>query len=64
MKSKTIYVCDKQKAGLSDFPNFHKSGSIAGMKRMYYGFNSLLVRCGSWIYNVSAKPEIYYYLAH
>jgi len=44
--------------------NFHKSGSIAGMKRLYYGKNALLVRCGRWIYNVSSEPEIYYNLAH
>ena len=48
----------------SRFPNFHKSGSIAGMKRLYYGKNALLVRCGRWIYNVSSEPEIYYNLAH
>lgn len=64
MRTKTIYVADKQKAGLSDFPNFHKSGSIEGMKRLYYGRHALLVRCGSYIYNVSAQPEIYYNVAH
>lgn len=46
-----------------DLPNFHKSGSIKGMKRMYYGTNSLLVKCGSYIYNVTSKPEIYFNLA-
>lgn len=45
---------------ISQFPNFHKSGSISGMKRMYYGMNALLVRCGSYIYNVTTAPEIYY----
>ena len=24
----------------------------------------ILIRCGSWIYNVSGEPEIYYNLAH
>ena len=42
---------------------FHITGSIAGMKRMFYGKDALLVRCGSWIYNVSKEPRIYH-IAH
>ena len=49
-----------RRVGISRFPNFHKSGSITGMKKFYYGEKALLVRCGSWIYNVSSEPEIYY----
>lgn len=49
---------------LSRFPNFHKTGSAAGMKRHFYGPHALLVRCGSHIYNVSSDPSIYYKLAH
>lgn len=45
---------------LSQFPNFHKSGSIRGMKKLYYGQNALLVRHGDFIYNVTERPEIYY----
>jgi hypothetical protein len=60
MRTKTIHAADRQKAGLSNCPNFHKSGSIKGMKRLYYGRDALLVRCGSCIYNVSSQPEIYY----
>lgn len=44
---------------LDTFPNFHKSGSIKGMKKQYYGKDALLVKCGNYIYNVSSKPEIY-----
>jgi len=44
---------------LSEFPNFHKSGSVIGMKEHYYGKDALLVKCGSYIYNVSSEPEIY-----
>lgn len=47
------------KAGLSAYPNFHKSGNVVGMKRKYYGRDALLVRSGDYIYNVSATPEIY-----
>lgn len=54
----------QKKVGISSFPNFHKSGSISGMKKAYYGRNALLVRCGSYIYNVSSAPEIYYKVAH
>lgn len=45
---------------ISRFPNFHKSGSIRGMKRLYYGKNALLVKCGDYIYNVSTEPQIYF----
>jgi len=41
-------------------PNFHKSGSIIGMKKLYYGKKALLVRCGDYIYNVSDDEEIYF----
>lgn len=40
---------------LSIFPNFHKSGSIKGMKKLYYGPNALLIKSGSYIYNVTHK---------
>ena len=64
MKTKTLYTRDAKRVGISRFPNFHRTGSITGMKRLYYGKNALLVRCGSWIYNVSSEPEIYYNMAH
>jgi hypothetical protein len=54
---KTIPAIEADK--LSNFPNFHKSGSIAGMKKQYYGKDALLVKCGDYIYNVSSEPEIY-----
>lgn len=44
---------------LSNFPNFHKSGSIMGMRKLYYGNNALLVKSGNYIYNVSSEPSIY-----
>ena len=59
MKTKTIYSKDKEKYNLSDFPNFSKTGSITGMKKLYYGKDALLVKCGAYIYNVTSKPEIY-----
>jgi hypothetical protein len=43
-----------------NFPNFHRSGSIRGMKAKFYGADALLVRCGEWIYNVTSRPSIYH----
>lgn len=64
MKTKTLYKRDAEKTQIRRFPNFHKSGSIFGMKKFYYGKDALLVRCGSQIYNVSSEPELYYNIAH
>jgi len=47
-----------EKYNLSQYPNFHKSGSIYGMKKLYYGMDAMLVRSGDWIYHVPA--EVYY----
>ena len=49
MRTKTLYTRDAEKAGISRFPNFHRTGNITGMKQLYYGKNALLVRCGSQI---------------
>ncbi|EIY66514.1 hypothetical protein INE74_02174 [Bacteroides ovatus CL03T12C18] len=64
MRTKTLYTRDAERVGISRFPNFHCTGNITGMKRLYYGKDALLVRCGSYIYNVSSEPEIYYNIAH
>lgn len=53
MKTITISSTPEHKELLKEFPNFHKSGSIIGMKKLYYGKDALLIRCGSYIYNVS-----------
>lgn len=42
----------KEKWNLSQYPNFSITGSITGMKKLYYGEDALLVRSGSWIYKV------------
>ena len=39
--------------------SFSVTGSIRGMKEKYYGTGALLVRCGSYIYNVSDYPKVY-----
>lgn len=63
MRVKTVYVKDKKRLKLSSFPNFSVTGSIVGMKKIY-GEDALPVRCGSWIYNVTSRPDIYYGEAH
>ena len=63
-KVKYVYKADKERLHLSDFPNFSATGNVYGMKKKYYGMDALLVRSGSWIYNVSRSPSIYYQDAH
>lgn len=46
----------KHYALISDCPNFHRSGSITGMRK-FYGKFAQLVRCGSYIYNVERSPN-------
>lgn len=55
MKVRRITKEEGKRVNISRFPNFHKSGSIR-----YYGVAALLVRCGSYIYNVTSEPNIYY----
>lgn len=45
---------------LSAFPNFHKTGNVSGMKKLYYGKDALIVANGDYIYNVTSDPDIYY----
>lgn len=59
MRTKTLTKSEGERLQIDRFPNFHRSGSITGMKNKYYGKDALLVRCGSYIYNVSSEPEIY-----
>ncbi len=60
MRTKYLSVDKGKRVHIDNFPNLHKSGSIRGMKNLYYGKNALLVKCGSYIYDVTNKPEIYY----
>lgn len=52
MRCRYMKVKDGEKCGIGRFPSFSATGSIKGMKKMYYGTDALLVRCGSWIYHV------------
>ena len=59
MRTKRMTVEEGKRCGISSFPNFHRSGSIRGMKAKYYGKDALLVRAGDYIYNVTSEPSIY-----
>ena len=37
---------------LQQFPNFHESGNIEGMRNRYYGKDAYLVHAGHYIYHV------------
>ena len=56
MRTKTLYTRDAEKAGISRFPHFHRTGHITGMNQLYYENNDLLVRSGSQISNESRQP--------
>jgi len=43
--------------GLDRYPSFSASGSVTGMRKLYYGNDAYLVRCGAYIYKVPG--EIY-----
>jgi hypothetical protein len=49
---------------VKDCPNISKTGSVKGMKKHFWGEDALTVQCGSYIYNVTSKPNIYHYLAY
>lgn len=59
MRVKRMTIEEGKRVGISRFPNFHKTGSVRGMKKMYYGLDCLLVRVGNYVYNVTSEPQIY-----
>lgn len=59
-RTRYLTVAEGKAIGIDNYPNFSATGSIRGMKERVYGKDALLVRCGSWIYNVTSNPDIYY----
>lgn len=53
-----LTVSEGREVGISNYPNFSVTGSVIGMRKLYYGQSALLVRCGRYIYRV--PPSIYY----
>ena len=61
MRTKRLPVDSPYARRLEDCPSFHRTGSIKGMKKHFYGESALLVICGNYIYNVTRIcPEVYY----
>lgn len=58
-RTKTLSVADGERFSIDNFPNISASGSVMGMKNLYWGINALCVRCGGYIYNVTSMPKIY-----
>lgn len=59
MRVRRLSVREGDRFGIGNFPNFHKTGSVTGMKCFYYGRDVLLIKCGNYIYNISSVPSIY-----
>jgi hypothetical protein len=59
MKTLTVKKTDL-KHDLSRFPNFSSTGSIKGMKKLYYGQDALLIRSGGYIYKVTEEVYNFY----
>ena len=58
MRVRRMKISEGKAVNISQYPSFSATGSIKGMKEKFYGTDALLVRCGSYIYNVPS--EIYY----
>lgn len=52
---KKMSVKEGERIGIDKYPNFSRTGSIKGMKNLYYGKDAKLVKCGNWIYHVPDK---------
>ena len=60
MRVKYLPVKYRERFKLDDYPNFHISGSIKGMKKLYGDEKYYrLVRCGEWIYKLPPNSIIY-----
>lgn len=58
---RTLVVNKKDlKHDLSVFPNFSASGSIRGMKKLYYGKDALLIKSGGYVYKVTEEVYNFY----
>ena len=47
-------VKEGKKIGIDRFPNFGPNGSVTGMRKLYYGDDALLVKCGAYVYKVDS----------
>ena len=63
-KVKYIKTQRAKEIGLRNFPNCHITASIKGMRDKYWGKDALIIKSGSYYYNVSSSPDIYHNEAH
>jgi len=59
MPIKYIKVRKGEAMGIDECPNIDISGSVKGMKKLFWGERALVVRCGSYYFKVNDKPEIF-----
>lgn len=63
-RQRTLYLPVRFSWMVHNLPNFHRSGSIAGMRRQFYGRNAILIRCGQYIYNATGSHNLQSILNH
>jgi hypothetical protein len=51
-KIKRMKVAQGKLLGIQNHPNISITGSVRGMRNLYWGDAALIVRCGSYYYNV------------
>lgn len=52
-------LTEEEQDRLTNCPNIHRTGSVLGMKKLYWGKDALCIRCGNYTYNVSSEPDFY-----
>lgn len=52
IRTPAIYVPVRYQSQLERFPSAGPRANITGMRQKYWGENALIIRCGSYIYNV------------
>lgn len=61
MRTKRLSTDSPYARRLELCPSFHRTGSITGMKKHFYGKSALLVIFGDYIYNTTQVcPEVYF----
>ena len=59
-----MYLKTKFKRLVSGCPSISVSGSVKGMKKMYWGENAEVVRCGSYYYKINDSGKYHQIKLH
>ena len=54
-----IKVRKGEAMGIDSCPNIDVTGSVKGMKKLFWGERALVVKCGSYYFKVNSIPEIW-----